>query len=144
MDPSASSGQVPVQGSVQPPQTQPVAGSSPLQKEREVIGLAKAKNSLSEVIQASEIAPELSQEEKEAGVEAVSHGQNLTTEHKEAGIYHAKESTPVSTSPSGMVSLPMTKQKAQSVLKTYKITDSIKWLAALILKLLKSETRSSV
>ena len=128
-----------------PAQSVPVEPVSTFQKERDVSGaiqvdsLAKAESNLSEVIQASEKTVELSQEEKEAGVKAVSQTPVLTDDHHEAGIYQAKESVPVRSEPTGAVALPMTQAQARSVLKLHKkISDSIVWLAAIIMKYFKS------
>lgn len=140
MDPSKNLGQVPNQN-VQQSQTQtPTVGA--IHKEQ---GSTIPVVQTSEFVKPSEPEPQVPSELKEMGVKPVSHVPTLTDEHQQAGIYHAKESVPVSAEPSGMVKLPMTKMEAQSVLKMHKkVSDSIKWLASLILKYFKTSQKPIV
>lgn len=93
-----------------------------------------------ESIFASEQEPKLHAEVIEAGVEKVSK-MPMTSDHERVGIKLAKESVPVQTAPSGAVQLPLTKQQAKSILKAHKkVTDSILWLAILVLRQLKKMT----
>lgn len=117
------------QSTVQPasPQGGPI---SPPQKEQEA--------PVGDYLKASEVHPEISKEIQEAGVETVSEAPQITVEHKKAGLEPAKESVPVQPQPQGLVNLPMTQIQAQNVLKFHKkVTDSIAWLAMLILRQLK-------
>ncbi|HSW96658.1 MAG TPA: hypothetical protein VLF89_02415 [Candidatus Saccharimonadales bacterium] len=78
---------------------------------------------------------EISSEEKDAGVEVISEPLALTPEDIKAGVVHAKESTPVSTTPTATIVLPMTQQQAQQTVKIHKkVKDSLFWFAMLILR----------
>ncbi len=94
-----------------------------------------------EVLTPSEQEPTLHEEVKEAGVEKVSQHPELTPEDKKAGLEASKEATPVVTQPSGAVKLPMTAQEAENAVKHYSITDSAKWLGKLILMVLSKPKR---
>ncbi len=116
------------QNAQQPP-TQPVGSVA---KEQGPLGV-------SEFIKPSgaESTPVIPPEVAEHGVETVTDYEKpqLTQEHKEVGIHEAKESVPVSTQPTGSVQLPMTEEEARQTVKMHKkVSDSILWLAALILK----------
>lgn len=90
------------------------------------------------LVQVSEQEPHLAPEVAEAGVEVQQTHPQLTEVEQQVGVTYAAEATPVPTQPSGMVQLPMTQQEAEAVLKTKKsVRDSIRWLAALIIKQLK-------
>lgn len=79
-----------------------------------------------------QVSPEL---QKETGAEAVSETPQLTLEDAKAGIVHAKESTPVSTTPSSTITLPMTQQQAQQTIKLHKkVKDSLFWFAMLVMR----------
>lgn len=84
-----------------------------------------------------EVNPNLSQEEKELGIEVKSERPNLTPGHQELGVDHAGPHVPVSLSPSGKVLLPMSEEEAEKQLKTGQDDDSGKWLARLIKKIIK-------
>lgn len=78
------------------------------------------------------VSPEL---HKETGVEAVSEAPQLTPEDTKAGIVHAKESTPVATTPSSTIVLPMTQPQAQQTVKLHKkVKDSLFWFAMLVMR----------
>lgn len=118
---------VPVANNVVQPQ-----GS--LSKEKAPIG-----PNLSEFIRPAgpEGSPNVSKEEKAAGVEVKSDKPNLTFEHKELGVDHAGPHVSVPTSPSGKVTLPMSEEEVTAQLKTGQDDDSGKWLAGLIRKVIK-------
>lgn len=78
-----------------------------------------------------EVAPEL----KEIGVEAKDEVPELTPEDAQAGIVHAKESTPVVVAEEPSIKLPMSQQQAQQIVKLHKkVKDSLFWFAMLILR----------
>ncbi len=86
-------------------------------------------------LKASEVHPKISKELEEAGVETVSEVPQITIEHVKAGLEPAKESVPVQTMPQGLVSLPITQTQAQNILNLHKkVTESVAWLAMLILR----------
>ena len=112
-----------------PPQTaqqQPVPVGSSVVKEHE------PETVTVEPIQPSETEPSLDKEVSEAGVEKVSESPQLSEDQKQAGIAYAKEATPVSTTPSGNIVLPMTEEEAIKIIKTTDASDSKHWLAILI------------
>lgn len=85
-----------------------------------------------------EKGPEVDQELAEAGIEKVHDKPHLTLEDKKAGIRLAKESVEVKTASSGLVNMPLTEEEAKRVLKVHKkISDSVVWLAAEIVKQFK-------
>src|SRR5579859_538443 len=61
-----------------------------------------------------EVSPDL---QKETGAEAVTEVPQLTPEDTQAGIVHAKESTPVSIPSTATIILPMTQQQSQQTVK---------------------------
>ncbi|GEM_PF-5555721 len=83
----------------------------------------------------AEAEPSIPSELAEHGVEAVPNQErpSLSDHHKQVGIQHAKETTPVATAPQGVVQLPP-EAEVQHVLKTTKVSDSKHWLAALVEK----------
>lgn len=125
--------QIPVDQASQPP----VVPAATPHKEAEPI--ATHSQAPDEFIQPSEnIEPAITPEVAEAGVEVVSERPPLPDAAQKLGVTHAKESTPVQTQPTGQVQLPMTKQQAHQTLKLHKkVTDSIVWLAFLILRQFK-------
>lgn len=97
-------------------------------------------------IQPSEVEPQIAPEVAEAGVEASPdpHTPAIHPVAKQAGMTHAKQHAPVSTTPGGRIQLPMTQVNAQQVKKTASVKDSIRWLAELVLEQFKrGETKSS-
>lgn len=90
-----------------------------------------------EFLQPSEDLPQLTKELKELGVETTKAESSPTGEHQAIGIKPAGESVPVTTQPSGIVRLPMTKEEAKQISKTHGIKDALRWLAALISRQLK-------
>lgn len=102
-----------------------------VQKERVPIS-PKVVSEISEIIKASEETPSVPTEVKEAGIEEVSDRLTLTDEHKALGIQHAGESTPVSTQPSGVVSLEEVRQELEM-----NPTSSGRWLGELRRKVFK-------
>lgn len=90
------------------------------------------------LIAPSETEPEIVKELADIGVEKVSHTPTITEDHKNAGLELAKESVPVTTAPSGMIQLPITEEEAVKTVKFHKkISDSIVWLAMIILRQIK-------
>ena len=115
-----------------PVQQVPLAGS--INKEAGPVVI----QDVSEILKPTEPEQNIQEEVLEAGVEKVSDKPNLTPEHAKFGIELAKESTPVSTTPSGIVKLPMTEEEAIKNIKIHKkITDSARWYIWLILKQFK-------
>lgn len=91
-----------------------------------------------EFVQPSEVAPAISPEVAEAGVEAVAETPVVTSYHKEIGIEPAKESVPVQTQPTGAVSLPKTQQEAELLLKKNSDTNnSFTWLVTWLIRQFK-------
>lgn len=86
-------------------------------------------------IQPSDKEPLLDKEEMETGVETVSESPQLSEDQKQAGISYAKEATPVSTTPSGNIVLPMTEEEALKTIKTTNTSSSKHWFAVLIEKI---------
>lgn len=79
-----------------------------------------------------EISPEL---QHEIGAEVNTETPTLTPADANAGIVHAKESVPVSTTPTSAIVLPMSQQQAQQTVKVHKkVKDSLFWLAMLIMR----------
>ena len=72
----------------------------------------------------------------EIGVEEVRDRPDLTPEHQELGIDHAGPHVPVSSSPSGKVTLPMSEGEMADKLKTGQDDDSGRWLAWLVKKIM--------
>lgn len=84
-------------------------------KEAEPVAISTQASA--EFLKPSEVAPEISKEVAEAGVEAVSETPPVTPLHKQMGIEPAKESVPVQTQPSGAVQLPQSQEEAATLLK---------------------------
>lgn len=120
-----------VQDDQKQPQASPaVVQAGSLQKEAgPVISLGN------EFIKPSEVEPQVGKDLKELGVEAKKDEPNLSDEHKGI-VEHAKEFTPVSTSPSNNISMPMSEEEVADKLKTGQNDDSGKWLAGLIKKII--------
>jgi hypothetical protein len=89
----------------------------------------------------SEVEPQISQDLKELGVEAKKEKPDLTFEHKEIGIEHAGPHISISNS-SGKITLPMSEEEVDNLLKTGQDDDSGKWLAGLIKKIIAWGFRS--
>lgn len=104
----------------------------------------KEAGPISSVEEASYVEPagaermlEISSELSEQGVEKSANQETpqLTEEHKRIGIQHAKESTPVITTPTGSVQVSMPQKEAEHIVKTDKKTNSgILWIATIILR----------
>jgi len=111
---------------------QPVAPSGHGQKE---IGMSSAGTAEYITPSAEVQQVEISKEVAEAGVEAVVEQQPLPPAVQKIGVHLAKEATPVSTTPSGAVQLPVTLEEAQRIVKKKQNpVNSIVWLALLIVK----------
>lgn len=123
---------IPVQqGGASVSQTSPVGH---VQKEQELMGHSDQDFRVEESVKPSEVEPKINPEVAEAGVEKVSHLPQLTPDDHKIGVKLAKESTPVSAQPSGMVRLPMTAEEAKRYAKSGDVTSSKRWFAALIEK----------
>lgn len=94
-------------------------------------------SSVSESVKPSETEPRISQELKDLGIEAKKDEPNIADEHRNF-IDHAKQFTPVSSSLSGKVTMPMSEKEIESQLKTGQNDDSGKWLARLLQKIIKA------
>jgi hypothetical protein len=79
-----------------------------------------ASAGLSEFVKPSEQAKSLDREVAEAGVQQVAEAPNLDKQHEQIGVKHSDADTPVQTEPTGAVSLPMTDEEAENVMKEYK------------------------
>ncbi|OGH17718.1 MAG: hypothetical protein A3C22_02670 [Candidatus Levybacteria bacterium RIFCSPHIGHO2_02_FULL_37_10] len=93
--------------------------------------------SVSEFVKPTETEPQISQELKDIGIEAKKDAPDATDEHKGV-IEHAKQFTPVSASPPGKVTMPMSEEEIADKLKTGRDDDSGKWLAGLIGKIIRA------
>lgn len=105
--------------------------SSQSRKEQEPITV-KSSLELSE--------PELaiSKELKDIGVESVPSLPNITETDRQAGITPSPQSAQVNIQPSGIVQLPLNQSEARDIVKSRKtVSDSIVWLANLVLKQFK-------
>ncbi|MCL5970181.1 MAG: hypothetical protein M1450_01610 [Patescibacteria group bacterium] len=136
MDDKANQGKTQAQPVSQPQvavQQAPPAGS--VNKEAGPV----AMSNISEVVRPSETEPVIEDKEvKEAGVETVTDVPKLTHEHIEAGINVSPQIAPVVTSPTGLVKPPLTEEEAKKILKFHKkISNSIVWMAAEVLRQLK-------
>lgn len=113
------------------PQVQPVVSAGSLHKEAELHSVDQPQK----FIEPSEKEPQLTPELKEAGVEAKKDGPDIADEDKQL-INHAKQFTPVPTTPSNKIIMPMSEEEIASKLKTGQDDDSAKWLVQLINKIM--------
>lgn len=93
-----------------------------------------------ELIRPTEVEPIIPPEVAEYGVEAVKDHEKpeLSLEDKKGGLEPAKEAVPVPTQPSGLITLPMTQAQAmQTLKKTKSVSESVAWLAVLVIKHLR-------
>lgn len=91
-----------------------------------------------EHIKPAEIEPVIHPEVKEAGVETYTEKPVLDQEHVKIGVTHSPDSTSVPTQPSGIINLPLTERQATNVVKVHKkVSDSVTWLAVLVLRQIK-------
>lgn len=113
----------------------------PVQPAQPVGSVQKETGHVSDFVKPTEHAPKISPELRKAGVEESPNHEvpKLSLEDKKAGLGLAKEHTPVVTQPTGSVKLPMTGQQAKLALHK-KISDSMRWLALLVLRQLKKQT----
>ena len=124
----------PSQTAFQPP-APPVPATSGIQKEHDLGGGAQKDEAL---IAPSEPHPEIPLDLKEIGVEAVHELPQLTLEDKKSGILPSPQSLPVLTQLTPEDNLPLSKEKAHQILKFHKkVSDSVTWLAILVLKHVK-------
>lgn len=88
----------------------------------------------------SEQEPIIHPEVREAGVSSVPKTPPITQEQKNVGIQPAKETTVVSTEPTGKIKLPIPESKAEEIIKNDKDTqDSAVWLATVIIRELHAQ-----
>lgn len=126
------------------PQQKPDISVSPVgqiqalpQKEQESVLVSSGAGSV-EGIRPSEPEPVIHPELTKVGVEKVTEFPTLTIEQKKIGITLAKEAVPVSTIPTGTVQLPLTQQQAKKIVGFHKkVSESIVWLATLVLRQVK-------
>ncbi|HLD01673.1 MAG TPA: hypothetical protein VJC10_02245 [Patescibacteria group bacterium] len=122
---------------------QPATSSAPT-KEHVSVTADAPSDQVGEYLRPTHPEVNLHPELQQAGVEkAPQHEQpQLTVSDKRSGLEHAKEATPVTTSPTGAVSLPMTQEKATAVVKETKdIRKSLLWYATLLLRQFKKAHR---
>lgn len=131
--------------------TQPAGVSSPTQQpnrfvqpasisgNREHAPISTAKSELAKPVEAQpEIAPSAPAEvmipqELKNTIEKGPDAQKPKIGKDMPGVKLAKESTPVITTPTGIIHLPMTYTQALQKEKTSRLKDSIHWLAAFIM-----------
>lgn len=135
----------PVPANTTPPVASPQAGRfvepPAISGNREHGPISTAKSEFAKPVEVqSEIAPStppeimIPQELKnrvEKGPDA--HQPKIEKETRLAGMELAKESTPVITTPTGIIHLPLTYTQALQKKKESRLIDSIHWLAALVM-----------
>ncbi|MDP2586085.1 MAG: hypothetical protein Q8P29_04370, partial [Candidatus Levybacteria bacterium] len=112
---------------------QPAESITPIGSVNKEVGPVGATTS--EFVKPSETQPQIDQGLAELGVEARKDEPSITDEHKDF-INHAGPHTPISSSPSGKVTMPMSEEEVGDMLKTGEDDDSGKWLAGLIRKII--------
>lgn len=130
------------QNQQQPPvQNQPLqaGGVGTIIKEHEPAIVSQPDSGVSEFVKPSETEPKVYDELEKLGVKSVSETLRLDEHAQKAGIDHAGESIPVE--PTGYAPITMTEAMAQQTIKNAKLTDSIKWRAALMVKFFKKMHR---
>ncbi|MBI2074761.1 MAG: hypothetical protein HYT83_02895 [Candidatus Levybacteria bacterium] len=86
----------------------------------------------------SEPEPSIPKEVVEAGVEKVLENAVLPPDVEKLDVRLAKESTPVVTKPTGIVSLPMTEEEVKKEIAVNKnLVNSLAWWLALVYKQFK-------
>lgn len=91
-----------------------------------------------EYIKPSEPEPSIPKEVVEAGVEKVLENAVLPPDVEKLDVRLAKESTPVVTKPTGIVSLPMTEEEVKKEIAVNKnLVNSLAWWLALVYKQFK-------
>lgn len=106
-----------------------------------VVGPQKEKEqepvSRQDYLEQVERTPEIPPEVAKVGVAPVT-GPTLKEEDRKVGLEPVKEEVPVTTTPQGLVKLPLTEAEARSVLRLHKkITEAIVWLANFVLRQFK-------
>lgn len=127
------------------PQTQPAQQPEPVSlPHKEFVPRTQVSEASS--LEQSMVEPEIAPEVAEAGVEVtpVQHTPKIHPDAAKAGLSPAKEATPVITTPTGIIKLPMTEEEAKEVRKVYGIKDSMRWRAELVLEQLKKIYRKLV
>lgn len=116
------------------PQVQPVAPSAPTGSVNKEVG--PIASPVSEFLKPTDVEPQIDKDIAELGVEAKKDEPNITDEHKGI-IEHAKQYSPISSTSTGKVIMPMSEEEIADKLKTGQDDDSGKWLASLIQKIIK-------
>lgn len=117
---------------------QPLTTPPPVVETPKVVGTTHKESGVvaevnsAEIMQPTEVEPQLAPEVKEVGVEVVHELPDLTLSDKNAGIALAKESVVHPPAPSGMVTL--SDEDVVKAIKQKKSGNSIFYLALLILK----------
>lgn len=83
-------------------------------------GTKEAPKGISEFIKPSEQIASLDKEVAEAGVQHVAETPSLDEQHEQIGVRHSSADTPVKIEPTGTVSLPMSDEEAENIMKEYK------------------------
>lgn len=92
---------------------------------------------VSEILTPTEVAPELSPEVEQAGVELSKNTElpDLTMHDRNAGVSHAPVIAPIPTQPSGMIELPIPEEQALETAKKEKNPKkSLSWYVRTILR----------
>ncbi|MDO8583428.1 MAG: hypothetical protein Q7R51_02765 [bacterium] len=118
---------------VQPPQ--PVQPAQPVGSANKE--MAPVKSPVSEFVKPTDTEPQISQELKDIGIEAKKDAPDITHEHQGI-VEHAKQFSPVSASPAGKVTMPLSEEEVADKLKSGQDEDSGKGLAKLIDKVIKA------
>jgi hypothetical protein len=114
--------------------TPPMPSSAPAGKEREPVSAPfpdVSKMSETQIIEEEKVL----EKELESIVEKSPDVEKpqIPDEAKQAGLTHAKESTPMPVVSSGNIVLPMTYEEAKLTRKKYRWRDSISWFTALVM-----------
>ena len=103
-------------------------------KEQGPVASAPIPDAVPAEITAAPETPELSQEVKEAGVEATAQKPDIHPDIQKVGVTHSQESVPAPSQASAK-GLPMTGVQATQQLKQHpSVFDSMRWFLSLILK----------
>ncbi len=136
---------VSIQQITQAPPVQPSQPTQPVSLSHKEFAPAQA-TSEHEMVTPSDQKPTLHPEVAEAGVEVtpLQHTPKIHPDAAKAGLSLAKEATPVITTPTGIIKLPMTEEEAKKAKKAYGIKDSMRWRVELVLEQFKKAYRKLV
>lgn len=102
---------------------------------KEVAPTTSGVNNTSEVVKPTETEPIIVSELKEAGVKVTPNlNQPVIPKEVKEIVTPVKTAVPVSTEPTGLIQLPFDETKAKEIAKKSNVTQSIKWLAMLIVE----------